>query len=195
MSPITSDGSDWSENSTVDDTSEHVDSDERSSDTFTADHQATTERDDTRTLSQCQPSNQIFYRLCGDNIDKTVKHRYMRSDYFQESISFHYFQSYAIADRIDFSNLSDESPSTNCLESRAQALLVLPSLEDEIALHNNFKTLISRILCEHLPFFKESFDGIVAWHIQHEYYEEMSKKSDIVSSYKYIVASLCIIFI
>ena len=85
--------------------------------------------------SECehQPASVTFYRICGDNIDKSVKHRYMRSD-FQGSSSLHYFHSYATADRIDFSKLSDKSPPAKQLGNHAEAFILLPSLEDEEAL-------------------------------------------------------------
>ena len=121
-----------------------------------------------------------LYKLCGDNIDKTVHQRYMRSD-SHGTRSLHYFHSYAIADRINFSNLSQETQPSRSLNSHTQALLLLPSLEDEEALKKNFKILISRFLYDNLPFFRTSFDGIVNWHIKHSYYDEMSKKSDTVS--------------
>ena len=50
-----------------------------------------------------------MYRLCGDNIDKTVKQRYMRSDAYKTG-SIHYFHSYAVADRIDFGSLPETTP-------------------------------------------------------------------------------------
>ena len=34
----------------------------------------------------------LGYRICGDNIDKTVRPRYMRSD--KKNVSLHYFHSY-----------------------------------------------------------------------------------------------------
>lgn len=34
------------------------------------------------------------FKLCGDNIDKTVKRRYMHSD--KGNLSLHYFHSYAV---------------------------------------------------------------------------------------------------
>ena len=67
------------------------------------------------------------------------------------------------------------------LGTEAQAFMILLSLEDDSDLEENFKILIARVLCENLPFFKETFDGVLTWHIKHCYYEEMSKKSDIVS--------------
>eukprot|EP00731_Ephydatia_muelleri_P023069 Em0015g652a len=36
---------------------------------------------------------------------------------------------------------------------------------------------MSRILCDHVEFFKMSFEDVVEKHIKHEYYEEMSMKS------------------
>lgn len=72
--------------------------------------------------SESRKADVILYRLCGDNIDKTVRHRYMRTS------SLHYFHSYAIADRIDFSNLSEERQPTSIADNRALAFLLLPSL-------------------------------------------------------------------
>ena len=48
----------------------------------------------------------MVIKLCGDNIDKMVKRRYMRSD--KGNLSLHYFHSFAALDRIDVSDLSDE---------------------------------------------------------------------------------------
>ena len=73
-----------------------------------------------------------FYRLCGDNID-IVHQRYMRSDVRKVS-SLHYFNSYAIADRVNFSHLSNK---TSCLhlDQHAISMMILPSMEDEEALN------------------------------------------------------------
>ena len=119
--------------------------------------------------------------VCGDNVNKTIKHRYIRINIHEGSISLHYFRAYGfgVADRFDFSKLSDTPPMS--LGTEAQAFMILPSLEDDSDLEENFKILIARVLCENLPFFKETFDGVLTWHIKHCYYEEMSKKSDIVS--------------
>ena len=50
-----------------------------------------------------------LYKLCGDNIDKAVHQRYMRSD-SHGTRSLHYFHSYAIADR-SISPISLKKPS------------------------------------------------------------------------------------
>lgn len=44
------------------------------------------------------------FKICGDNIDKTVKPRNMTIN--NQSLSFNYFNSYAVLDRIDMSSLS-----------------------------------------------------------------------------------------
>lgn len=48
------------------------------------------------------PHNIPSYKLVGDNIDKEVKPREMRSDH-----QTRYFHAYAVRDRIDLSNVSD----------------------------------------------------------------------------------------
>ena len=40
---------------------------------------------------------------------------------------------------------------------------------------------MSRVLCEHVEFFKKNFEDIVDTHIKHEFYDEMSMKSIMVS--------------
>lgn len=121
------------------------------------------------------------YKLVGDNIDKGVKPRYMRSDNYSKQ-SLHYFHICAVQNRIDFSNFPDVHPAT-CLDSperRAQCLL--PSVQDDATLLRNMATLVSRIVVDNMPFFHHTFDGAVTRHIKHEYYSEMGKKSVVVSA-------------
>ena len=69
-------------------------------------------------------------------------------------------------------------------------LLLLPGSEDDAAIRHNISILISRVLFANLSFFKLSFDGVVKWHIQHEFYEEMSAKSDVVSMFNFVCTDL-----
>ena len=48
----------------------------------------------------------LCYKLLGDNIDKKVKPTDMRADH--QSKSLHYFNMYAVQDRVDLSHLSNE---------------------------------------------------------------------------------------
>ena len=125
--------------------------------------------------------NVTMYRLCGDNIDKTVKQRYMRLDTTRTG-SIHYFHSYAMSDRIQFHDMPKAIPATTMSDPHQLALSLLPSPEDDMAMRNHISILISRVLVNHLDFFKVAFDGAVEWHIKHDFYEQMSRKSDVVSS-------------
>ncbi len=51
-------------------------------------------------------STNAGYKLVFDNIDKTIKPRYMRQDV--QSVMLHYVQVYAVKDRIDFSSIGHE---------------------------------------------------------------------------------------
>ena len=121
----------------------------------------------------------LVYKLVGDNIDKAVKARYMRVEGSRNQ-SLHYFHSFAVLDRIDFSHLPNVFPDT-CLNSpKKLALALLPSEGDDTILTRLFETHVSRILCTHMPFFKFTFDDVVEWHIHHQYYDQMSAKSEVV---------------
>jgi len=50
-----------------------------------------------------------IYTLCGDNIDKTIKRRYLQTDSNTTATSLHYFHFYAVKDRIDFSDLGEKA--------------------------------------------------------------------------------------
>ena len=58
----------------------------------------------------------------------------------------------------------------------------MPSEEDDGILRTNIVTLVSRILTEHMSFFKYTFDDVVDWHMKHQYYAEMSSASIVVST-------------
>ena len=120
------------------------------------------------------------FRVCGDNIDKTIHRRFLRSDV--GNISLHYFHSFAILNRVDFSHLSDEIPDNSTIHDlKNVALSLQPTALDDQILQNNISTLISRILCNRMEFFKVCFQDIIQWHIKHKYSTEMSKKSVVVS--------------
>ena len=122
------------------------------------------------------------YKLVGDNLDLTVKARYMRMDSRQDQ-SLHYFHLMSVCDRIDFSQLPITKPAT-CLNSPSKlAINMLPDVKsDEWTLITDLSMLVSRIIVSHIPFFNFSFSDVVTWHLKHQYYTEMSGKSTVVSS-------------
>ena len=62
------------------------------------------------------------HKMVFDNIDMNVKPRHMTSD--RQTRSLHYVQSYALKDRVNYDNLSNELPTEVCVFD------VLPTNED-----------------------------------------------------------------
>lgn len=122
-------------------------------------------------------------KIVGDNIDKYVKPREMREDV--QASMLHYFNLYAVRDRVDASTLED-APSLPD-PSRIDLDKLFPSPEEHKAIHKNFQHLVARVLKKHMPFFKKFGSGLER-HLKHKYYKEMSMKSEVVSGH--ICASL-----
>ena len=116
------------------------------------------------------------YQLVGDNLDKGVRARYMRSQSHHDQ-SLHYFNSFAVYNRIDFSSYPDIHPST-CFDIEQNQL---PSRDDDDILRESIATIISRVLTDNMPFFRMTFDDVILWHMKHKYYSQMSKKYIVMS--------------
>ena len=129
-------------------------------------------------VTEC--SQHRSFKIVGDNIDKNVKPRYLRSEGHQNR-SLHYFHSYAVRERIDFSHLPDILPPSCMNSPQRVALSLLPSKEDDQVLRQMFVTHVSRVLCKYMSFFKFSFEDVIQHHIRHPFYDEMSAKSEVVS--------------
>ena len=148
--------------------------------TSTSISQVNTDELDPTSSTQHSFTSPPGFTIIGDNIDKNVRPRYMRSTIHRVR-SLHYFHSYAVFDRVNVSHLSQLKISS-CLPSPAMiAKSLLPSNLNDAAMKQNIAIHISRVLTEFLPFFKASFSDVVKKHIQHKYYPQMSKKSHIVS--------------
>ena len=117
-------------------------------------------------------------KLVADNIDKTVKPRFMRVN--KRNVSMHFMHVYAVQDRISLEKLSETPPPVPIEPALNE---ILPSKSDDLELSKLFGIHVSRILATHMPFFLEIFKDAVSWHICHEFSEEMSKKSEVVSLY------------
>ena len=115
------------------------------------------------------------YKLVFDNIDKTVKPRYMRMN--AQNKSLHYVQLYAVKDRVNLSQLSQTFPSI----CEVALDTILPSDEDNASLMENMSILIARVIVNRIPFFNNDFKKLVPNHIQHKYSKEMCNKSEVVS--------------
>jgi hypothetical protein len=122
-------------------------------------------------------SNWSGFKIVADNIDKNIKPRYYRSD--TKVNALHYCHCYGLKDRIDITGMSDRMPKI-ALHSVNYDIL-FPSNSDDVSILKNMSTLVARVLTQHIPFFKLKFEDVVIHHIKHDYYKEMSSKSQCVS--------------
>ncbi len=113
------------------------------------------------------------FKLVGDNMDKHE----MRVDVQAQSL--HYFNMYAVRDRVDVSHLPDAPALPDPAEINVKA--VLPSAEDHEAILRNFTILAECVVKKYMPFFTNFAFGLER-HIEHQYYQEMSQKSEVVST-------------
>ena len=118
------------------------------------------------------------YKVVGDNVDKKLKPRYMRSD--NQSKDLHYFHLYALRDRVDFSRASEDPPNLNPDPVLAE---LIPTDDDIKEITSNFGVLISRQLIQYFPYFKKYFSDIVQRHIPHAHEAEMEQISEVVSHF------------
>ena len=128
------------------------------------------------------------YKLVGDNLDMSINARYIQSEGHQNQ-SCHFFHSLAVLDRINFSALSTHLQPTCNNSPLNMALSLVPSTEDDVNLLQNIATYISRVLVTYMSFFKFTFSDVTTWHIQHKFYKEMSKKSEVVSTHMLILST------
>lgn len=115
-------------------------------------------------------------KLVGDNVDKTIKSRYMRVD--KQGKSLHYFHCYATEDRFDLT-MPEDVPAIPANPQLFEDLL--PSDSDKTKLKEFFSVHDARILCKHMPFFAEDFGKVIPEHLKHPMSSEMSQKSNVVS--------------
>ena len=102
------------------------------------------------------PSSLTTYKIVGDNIDKNIKPRDMRSDH--QTKSLHYFHLYAVRDRIDLSKYEDNPSLPDIAPINTDQLL--PSEEEAQNLRSHFAMNIARVLKKHMKFFKQFGSGL-----------------------------------
>jgi L1 cell adhesion molecule like protein len=122
------------------------------------------------------------FTIVGDNIDKNVRSRHMRLD--RQNKSLHYFHSFAVKDRVNLHNVSDTPPTELPAVSEAVEML-LPNEDDHAAICDEFAILVAQMMCDNMQYFKENYGDIVQRHIPHQYEQEMSSKSEVVSTTKF----------
>ena len=121
----------------------------------------------------------LGYKIVFDNVDVTVKARYIRTDGTNNQ-DLHLCHCICVLNRINLSNLSINLPDS-CLDSPDRiATQILPSSDDDKLLLSNFEMLVSRVLATHIPFMHLMFSDVIVWHLKHQYYDEMCWKSEVV---------------
>ena len=116
-------------------------------------------------------------KLCGDNLDDLKRRRHMRCD--QQNESLHYFQSYAVKDRLNLTDVSDVTPTRTPTVPEVLEK-VLPTDSDDAVVQDEFAILVARMMCENMQYFKENYSDVVQNHIPHKHVPEMSSKSEVV---------------
>lgn len=95
----------------------------------------------------------------------------------------HYFQSYAVRDRIDLTGYDDTPPPRPVqwtMENyKSVAEKVLPTPMEESVLAEHFVQLVARVMVQKMPYFNQ-FEGVMPTGIEHKFSEEMSQKSETV---------------
>ena len=116
------------------------------------------------------------FQIVGDNCDIHVKAS--RQSLTRHDRDHHWFNMYAVSDRVLGLNLPDDKPQASIASLPIAAFL--PSLDDCVAIRKEFIIIAARVLIQHLPWFK-CLQQVVPDHIYHKYRDVMSSKSDIVS--------------
>ena len=89
------------------------------------------------------------YKLVGDNVNKCVEPRYMRTD--RPKSECHYYHIYAVKNHIDFSHLSNETPPpVPPTEAKNSIKRFLPTASDDECLYSTFKIYIADSLLHFL---------------------------------------------
>ena len=86
------------------------------------------------------PHSWTGYKIVGDNVDKNIRPSFQRTD--RQTKSLHYFHACAAKDRIDFSLLSDATPTEVVIDLRS----LLPNDNDVAAIKEDFVVLTNRYL-------------------------------------------------
>ena len=124
--------------------------------------------DDDSELQKIEMNSQFWLQNCLDNIDKNAKPRFVHSDH--QTHSLHFVHSYAVKDRIEFSQFSSKTPTA------VNIFDIIPDEHDYKTLKSDFAVLTSRMIVEYMPFFSTEYKGIPLQHIPHKYSKQNVNK-------------------
>ncbi len=119
-------------------------------------------------------SEGAFVKFVGDNVDKQVNVRDLRSDHHETLM--HMFSIFAVKARVSPPAIADLSRPMLYTET---VECFLPSKEDIVVIQGDLEVLVSRVLCDYIKGL-EKLKSLVTKHIPHTYSEEMAAKSEVV---------------
>ena len=117
------------------------------------------------------------FGLNGDNLDWIRRPSIYSLDKDTESI--HWFNLLAYDNRVLDWNLNDKDPIKDVMDLESSTFI--PSPDEHAQLKDEFVILVLRILTKHCKYFQQ-FANIVPAHIPHQYSNEMSRQSQVVST-------------
>lgn len=131
------------------------------------------------TVKKLQPGFQINF----DNLNMLRRARHKTLS----NANQHYdmVQAIAVQDRVNVESLDDMDRQTKFEDADPNRWKL--NQEEEETLQNTLITLVTRILCQQMKFFKDHFQHLVIMHIPHPFQEQTKLKSKIVSCITYLV--------
>ena len=130
------------------------------------------------------------FKIVGDNINKYVKPTEMTMDAQAKTLDF--FNLYAVCDQVSMSGLDDLAAIPNLSSCKVEE--VLPTAQDHEDLIDNFTYIFTRVLKRHVPFVKKYAAGLDK-HTKHQYYDELSQKSEVVCIHTIGYIFICVMAI
>ena len=134
-------------------------------------------------LEELNKSRHPGYMLNGDNVDLRIRPR--QSTMMDKTKDLHYYHLLAVENRIVDHNLSSETPPPADIR-KVPLTTLLPSLEDNEHLRNEWATLIGHCIARNIPSL-DWMGSFVPSHIQHQYMNETKKKSHVVITCFYFI--------
>ena len=97
----------------------------------------------------------------------------------RKDINHHWFQMYAVRDRVTGKDLPNDAPISDVAKIPLHTFL--PSVEDCNHIRSEFEVLIARVISEKMEYF-HPLKPVVPQYMKHEYSDSMRLKSEMVST-------------
>ena len=152
-----------------DKTNSDLNSSENSLSSSSSSHSVETEEGN----DEMQDLSQESFQVTGDNLDISIKTKYMSID--RRNKSLHWFNVIASNERVINADLATSRPRCSILSVPDTAFL--PSVQENEKLREEFAILVERILVKYLPAFA-LFENYVYKHIMHKFSKEASQQSE-----------------